>query len=110
MTFKVEKMPDESIIVCTMSSQFNPVNDYPLFWQQLGTILEGMEGPIYRITVLEAQEIQFSDMTMALAAEAKSGMPGSGTDTRIKMILVSAAVLAQMAVSSIQPIFRTCIE
>lgn len=102
MTFKVEKYEGEPVVVCTMSAQFNPNTDYGPFWGQLGALIEGMEGPIYRITVLEASEISFSDMTMALAAEAKSGMPGSGSDARIRMVLVSKAVMAQMAVESIK--------
>lgn len=102
MTFTIEKLEGEPIIVCTMSAQFNPNTDYGAFWQQLGALLEGMEAPIFRITVLEAEEITFSDMAMALAAEARSGAPGSGSDERIRLVLVSKAVLAQMAVESIR--------
>jgi hypothetical protein len=103
MTFTIEMLPDEPIVICTMSKQFNPMRDYGEFWQQLGAILKDKEGPIYRITHLETEEIQFSDMVMALAAEAKSGMPGSLTDPRIRSVLVNRSLLAQMAVESIKP-------
>ena len=102
MTFTIEMLPDEPIVICTMSDQFNPITDYGAFWQQLGAILQGKEGPIYRITYLETEQIQFSDMVTALAAEAKSGMPGSLTDPRIRSLLVNRSLLAQMAVESIK--------
>ena len=102
MTFTIEMLPDEPIVICTMSDRFNPMTDYGAFWQQLGAILQGKEGPIYRITHLQTDQIQFSDMVMALAAEAKSGMPGSLTDPRIRSLLVNQSLLAQMAVESIK--------
>jgi hypothetical protein len=102
MTFTIEMLPDEPIVICTMSAQFNPMRDYGAFWQQLGAILKDKEGPIYRITHLKTDQIEFSDMVLALAAEAKSGMPGSLTDPRIRSVLVNRSLLAQMAVESIQ--------
>jgi hypothetical protein len=102
MSFTIEKLPDEPIIICSMSEQFNPLKDYGAFWQRLGEVVKDMEGPIYRITHLKTDQIQFSDMVLALAAEAKSGMPGSLTDPRIRSVLVNRSILAQMAVESIK--------
>ncbi|NDJ75066.1 MAG: hypothetical protein GYB65_02310 [Chloroflexi bacterium] len=99
--FSVEKLPDEPIVVCSMTTNFDLHNDYPAFWAALGSALEGLEAPIYRITELLFDDMEFSDMAVALAAEAKSGMPGSAGDPRIRFVLVSVDGFAQMAVDSV---------
>jgi hypothetical protein len=102
MSFKIEKLPNEPIIICTLAPNFEPANDYPSFWPQLGKMVEGMEGPIYRITHLLSTNFNFGQMTVAIGEETRSGLPGSLGDPRIRSVLVSQAALAQLAVQSLQ--------
>ena len=101
MCFSVELLQGEPIVIVTVQPTFDPLINYDSLFSQLGSVLRGVPGPIYRITELLAGQITFSDMTTAIEQEANSGKPGSTGDARIRSILVSRALLAQTAVSTI---------
>lgn len=119
MNFSIEKLSDEPIIICTLGVHFDPVDDYPTFWPQLGQAIEGMEAPIYRITHLLSKDYDFGQMTVAIAEETRNGFPGSIGDPRVRSVLVSQAAMVQLGIESLQqeqygqldhPIFGTLEE
>jgi hypothetical protein len=102
MNFNIEKLPHEPIVICTMAATFDPANEYPAFWAQLGKAVQGLEGPIYRIPLVLDLDFNFGRMAVAIAEEARSGKPGSLGDPRIRNLLVSQAALAQLSIESLQ--------
>jgi hypothetical protein len=100
MPVTVEKLPDEPIIVCTF---YEPASsaDYPVLWEKLSQAVEGVDGPIYRITDLSPIKITFGNMVVAIAEEAKSKMPGSAADPRIRSVLIATGTLIEFAAKSI---------
>jgi hypothetical protein len=100
MAFTIEKIPLEQIIIITLHPDFDAGTGYPELWKQLAPYVADMEAPIYRITVMEFEDVDLEEMTHMLAQEAQSGMPGSAGDPRVKPLLVSEAALAQMGAAS----------
>lgn len=102
MSFSIEKLPDEPIVICTLDKDFRGA-EYNGFLSELGKLLEGEPGPVYRITYsLAITPLIFSDIVTMLGEETKSGKPGTITDPRIRMIIVSAASDAQFPIDSVK--------
>lgn len=90
MGFTVEKLPDEPVVICTLLPPFDPIQDLPSFFAQIAQTIEGLEEPIYRILDLCAVQLSFSDITLALAEETRSALPGTLADPRIRSVVVVA--------------------
>lgn len=102
MSFSIEKLPGEPIIISTMARDFNPHQNGEAFWNALAAAMEGEASPIYRITVLDGIEANFSDMMITLAEEARGDRPGSTADPRIRALLVARIPMAQLAVEGLK--------
>lgn len=100
MSFSIEKLPDEPIIICTIEPGFDPWRDFPAFWAQLDAAIAGLPGPIYRINQFKREEVNFSNLLAGLAEETRSGKPGSAADPRIRFLAVSRSALREMTRTS----------
>jgi hypothetical protein len=102
MPFKVDKLPDESILIIRFEGQANAESDYPMLFGQLAQLTAGLEAPIFRITDLtQVASISFGDLVEVMAQEYRSGAPGSAADPRIHILLVTASPLVKMGAQSV---------
>jgi hypothetical protein len=103
MSFTIEALPDEPIVLIKVRGQSDSMKDYPQLLSQLGKLLEGREGPIYRISDFsEADNMSFSDLVVALAQEYCGKIPGTAADPRIRVVLVSSNDMLKWGAESAQ--------
>ncbi|MBI5958944.1 MAG: hypothetical protein HY866_09430 [Chloroflexi bacterium] len=121
MSFTIETLPNEPIVLIKVRGQSNAMKDYPQLLKELGELLAHREGPIYRVSDFsEADNLSFSDLVVALAQEYCGSVPGSAADPRIQVVLVSSNEMLKWGAESAQqeqyggmespPIFSTLKE
>jgi hypothetical protein len=102
MSFSIQKFPNEPIVLVVFNNDFDPLQDYPLLWEALGRELEGMPGPIYRITNMLDINLTLSALMIGMAQETRGGSPGSASDPRMRGSMVAAGILAELIAKSFQ--------
>jgi hypothetical protein len=95
MPAKVEKLLDEPIILVTIEGYLD-ASMMKIAYEQIAAIADQVEPPLYRITDARKQENSFADM-MAIIKQAKTGVPGSTTDPRIKHVFVGRNKMSMIA-------------
>ncbi len=83
---KVEKLPDEPIIIATLAGDLS-IEIVREMYAQTAQLLADHDGILYRITDIRATEIDFSELVNVLASFTEN-LPGSPTDPRISGVLV----------------------
>jgi hypothetical protein len=99
MPIKVEQLPEESIIVATVSEPFDPRQDVPAMFAEFTRLRLAIQGDVAVILDLSGGKAAFSQVVMALA-EASSGIKAgraAGIDRPPIMIFVGAGILADLA-------------
>ncbi len=86
MAFTLELLPDESILIATGTGLLT-VQDFADMFEASRKLLDGKEGPIYRISDFREASSSFMDL-IRMSQMASKGTQGSTTDPRIKAILV----------------------
>src|SRR5205823_5016350 len=95
-----QKLPDEPILITAFFEPSKPTDQAEL-WAALAPMVEGMPGPIYRITDLSKLNVTFGQMVGALAYETKGSYPGSAADPRVRSVLVANSAVVEIAAKSI---------
>lgn len=86
MAVKVERLPNEPVIVVTLSGDLNAQIVQDMF-DKSAQFMDEIDGRVYRITDIRATEISFPDLVQVLS-RSTSGQPGSSSDPRICGVLV----------------------
>lgn len=101
MSFSVERVQDEAIIILNLKSGYNFEQDTPRAHQQVADIIAQIETtPVYRITDFSTIDMSFGDLVTALAA-ATQAEPGSMTDPHIKNVFVGNSEMVDLAADSL---------
>lgn len=100
MKLKVERIPDEPIIIATLSGDITPETVMEMFAQS-AYWADKLGGRVYRITDIRSTEISFPDLVVVLASCAHR-QPGSPSDSRICGVLVGTHGWARFFVDSAQ--------
>lgn len=86
MGFKLELLPNEPIILTSATGKLT-VQDFADMFTHSRKLLEGMRGPIYRISDFREATSSFMDL-LRMAQLASKGDEGTTSDPRIKAVLV----------------------
>lgn len=86
MAFTLELLPNEPILIAVGKGLLS-VQDFADMFEESRKLLEGMEGPIYRISDFREASSSFMDL-IRMSQMASKGGAGTTTDPRIKAILV----------------------
>src|SRR5215210_1124109 len=100
MPVKVEKLPDEPIIVLTYTGHMD-VELVKSAFLQSAELAAHIEGPIYRISDVRQGEGDFVDV-MKIIAEVRKGVRGSSADPRIKVVFVGSHHMARLYADFLQ--------
>ena len=92
----VVKLPDEPIIVLTVTDPFAPQGDLPPAYEEVAEMIEDMPGPIYCLYDLSSVYLGFGDLIVVLGTAIR-GTPGSASDPRVRGVIVGYDELAQLA-------------
>lgn len=99
MPITVERLPNEPIIIATMTGKITAdcIRDMYRF---SAPIVDEIGGPVFRITDARVAESTFSDVVFILAEVAQE-MPGSAKDPRVTPVLVGSNEWAKLVASSV---------
>ncbi len=86
MGFSIELLPNEPIIITTASGKLS-AQDFADMFARSRKLLQGMAGPIYRISDFREATSSFMDL-LRMAQIASKGDEGTTSDPRIKAVLV----------------------
>jgi hypothetical protein len=102
MSVTVEKLPNEQILIVTVDGHLDAdmVKD---LYQEISTLTEDMQPPIYRVTDVRKMSITFMDL-MGVIKEGTKDMPGTTADTRISHMFVGKDKFAKIARDVLQKI------
>lgn len=102
MTYTTEKLPDESIIVHTLSSEYRMGRDARTAIQEIAEIANGMEEkPVYIIIVTHDLKMNFGDLVQGLAM-ATRGETAIFTDPNIRLRLVGSGSLVEIGAKAFE--------
>src|SRR5687767_14243438 len=90
MNVNVHRIPDKPIVIVTYDKLTHFQAQIREVHQQVAEIMNGIEGPCYRIDNYRSLNVTSSLLVSALFEESQ-WKPGSATDPRIRHIVVGAA-------------------
>lgn len=100
MSIYVERLPNEPIIIATLSGDLTSDIVQQMF-DESSTLMEEIEGKVYRITDIRLTEISFPDLVQVLGRSAHR-QPGSPSDPRICGVLVGTHGWSRFFTESLQ--------
>lgn len=95
MAFKVERLPNEPIIVVTWQMPVDTGKETPQTFVDIDALI-GPDETVYCITDLRAVNIDFGTLVTAMAAQRVKA-PGSPSDPRLRSSLVGTGMLWEIA-------------
>jgi hypothetical protein len=99
MAVNVDRLPNEPIIIATLSGDLTSEIVQEMFAQS-ATLLDEIGGYAYRITDIQSADISFPDLVLVLSQSTK-GQPGSPSDPRICGVLVGTHEWARFYADSL---------
>lgn len=101
MPYKIEKLPNEPVLVFTLWGAFDILNDQESISQRVVELISGIEGSYYIIDDYSGlANVNFGDMVAVMAEQTKSNLPGSVMDPRAKHVLVGSNDMIEFAAKS----------
>lgn len=104
MTVTLEKLPDEPILLATLSGDVK-LEEMEQIYAQTAELLQATHTRLYRITRIENNTTSFMDILKILQAAGK-GKPGSSSDPNVTVIFLGSGSLIQFITNALrQPQF-----
>ena len=94
MSVKVEKLPEEPVIVLTYEGHLD-VETVTSAFAQSRALAESMSGVVYRISDVRLGQGDFRDVIQVMG-QVRAGVPGSSADPKIKGVLVGTHQMARL--------------
>jgi hypothetical protein len=94
MPVRVEKLPDEPVLVITYEGHLD-VETVKSAFTQSAALAAKIDGAVYRISDVRKGEGDFIDL-MQIMAQVRAGIPGSSADPKIKGIFVGTHYMARL--------------
>jgi hypothetical protein len=86
MTFKIQRLPNEPIIVIELSDSFNVQEETVKTFSAIDSLI-GADQSVFLIYLSAIQKISFGDVVFSLAEQTRK-TPGSISDPRVKKVIV----------------------
>jgi hypothetical protein len=96
MPYKVELVPDEPIVIVTLSEPFDWEKDIRATTARVADLTRHMDGPIYRISNMKQVSLDFSEVVTALASATRVE-EGGLNDPRFRVVFISQEALIDLA-------------
>lgn len=101
MPYKIEKLPNEPVLVFTLWGAFDIQDDQERISAEIVNLVKDIEGPYYIIDDYSGLvNVNLGDMIAVMAEQTKSNLPGSVMDPRAKHVLVGNNDLIEFAAKS----------
>jgi hypothetical protein len=100
MGFNIEWVSNEPILIATATGLIS-VDDFQGMYQQVATMIDGIDGKIYRIADYTAADSSFVDILKAVKL-ASNHAAGSSSDPRIQTVYVGTSQWISLARTALQ--------
>jgi hypothetical protein len=100
MPFEVERLPEEPIILATLSGDVD-ADDLRLVFVRSAELMADIEGSVYRITDVREVSVSFPDL-LKIVAEGAKHATGTSTDPRVKVCLVGTHVMGKLYIDMLR--------
>jgi len=100
MSYTIQRLPGEPIIINTLAADFNVSRDALPSLQETFTLVEEIGGPVYSIMDVRQLSISFSDLVLGMGMLTRGEM-ALFTDPRLRLIAVGASGLAAMGAKAL---------
>lgn len=97
MTYRMERLADEPILISTMEPPLSPEADVAAIGSELEHFLADMGAPIHLILDLSEVSLSFSQMVMMMGAAASRQHLGDGS---VRMVLVGSNPILKLGAES----------
>lgn len=101
MAQSFERLGSEPIFLITIADPYDFVNDPPVLFAQIATETQHLTGKYVSIYDLRGLTVNFSDMVVGMAAQAKGGA-GSVADSHNIPLVVATSEMLKFAVDAFQ--------
>lgn len=101
MTFTIERLPGEPIIISTFSEAFRVDTDGQMSIQQTYEFMEDIEGKVCLIMDVSDLKLGFSDLVSGLGMLTR-GSSGLFTDPRVRLLVVGSHGFAEIGVKALE--------
>src|SRR5687767_12851994 len=99
MTFKFERLPNEPIVIGTISNPYHAMDDAMGLAVELNKVLEEMPGQIYYVADMAELNVSFAELTVGLATAYRT--PGSPyASPRLKTFPIGSAAMIKFGVEA----------
>ncbi len=99
MPVAVEQIPNQPIIVVTVTEPFDPLKEMPVSNRQFSEIAATIQGTLYRIVEITRLKIGFNDLVNVLAVDTRSG---PGADPRVRTVIVGSGEMVELGVKAMK--------
>lgn len=96
MPYKVERLPNEPIIVVTWQSPTDPGEDADKMCEEVDACIKPDETKVYCINDFREVKINFSALVSGMAVQ-RQNRPGAAGDPRIRSIMIGSGTLWDLA-------------
>jgi hypothetical protein len=100
MSYTVEKLKDEPIIIFTIEKGFKFEQNTGTVQLEIADAIEGLPKPVFLITDFSQIDMTFSELVLALGT-ARSGDAGSFSDQRLRNVFVGHDDMVDLAAKSL---------
>lgn len=101
MPFEVERLENEPIISTKLIAPFDVENDVPAFYSAVDAAIKPQEEKVFVIYDIRQFNFSFTDMMTGMAL-SRTGIPGSASDPRLKIMVVGNQSLLQVGTESMK--------
>lgn len=99
MPVAVEQIPNQPIIVVTVTEPFDPFKEMPVSTRQFQELTASIQGTIYRIVNVTRLKMLFNDLVNVLAADTRGG---AGADPRVRTVIVGSGEMVELGVKAMK--------
>src|SRR5262245_32141933 len=99
MPYRVEKLPNEPILVTAVENPFNVSQDFPLYVEAVVKALDESSEPLFFISDAKGLKVSFGDVVAGLAFITKGKLTYVNHRNMRRMIAIADSDLIRMAVN-----------
>ncbi len=99
MPVTIEKLPDQPVIVITVTEPFDHFKELPAGFRKFQELAASVQGTIYRIIDVTGWRVPFNAVVDGLAADTRGG---AATDPRVRTVLVGSGEMVELGVKAVK--------
>jgi hypothetical protein len=102
VSYKIEKMADEPVVICTLEKGFNLGRDTAPYAKELQALLDSQPEQVYLITDARQLEVSFGDLIQGLTVVARGDLAVVRHPKIINLITVGRSALLDLGSNALK--------